>query len=96
MHRRAALGRRPGGVDAASLPGGPAAAPGIGPGRGAPGGEGEVDVAWLYPRVPHHGIPCAAFAANPSECPVALGGALPESTGVESLFPEGHSQLSPF
>ena len=52
----------------------------------APGGEGEVDVAWLYPRVPHHGIPCAAFAANPSECPVALGGALPESTGGAALL----------
>jgi hypothetical protein len=52
----------------------------------AAGGEGEVDVAWLYPRVPHHGIACAAFAANPSECPVALGGALPESTGGAALL----------
>jgi hypothetical protein len=52
----------------------------------AAGGEGEVDVAWLYPRVPHHGIACAAFAASPSECPVALGGALPESTGGAALL----------
>jgi len=22
---------------------------------------GEVDVEWLYPRVPHHGVPCSVY-----------------------------------
>jgi len=47
---------------------------------------GEVDVEWLYPRVPHHGVPCSAFDASPAECPTALGSSLPESTGGSAII----------
>ena len=47
---------------------------------------GEIDVSWLYPRVPHHGVPCAAFPTSPAECPTALGGSLPESTGGSAII----------
>ena len=50
------------------------------------GAAGELDLSWLYPRVPAHGVPCSAFASNPAECPTALGGSLPESTGGAALL----------
>ena len=47
---------------------------------------GAIDVAWSYPRIPAHGIQCSGFATNPAECPIPLGGSLPESTGGSAII----------
>mmetsp|Transcript_17104 Transcript_17104/g.25787 ORF Transcript_17104/g.25787 Transcript_17104/m.25787 type:complete len:1105 (-) Transcript_17104:239-3553(-) len=52
----------------------------------SPSSAGAIDVSWLYPRIPYHGIPCGGFDTNPDECPVALGGSLPESTGGSAIL----------
>jgi len=51
----------------------------------SPSSPGAIDLTWLYPRIPNHGIPCGGFAATPDECPVALGASLPESTGGSAI-----------
>lgn len=47
---------------------------------------GAIDVAWSYPRIPAHGIPCNGFVTKAAECPVPLGGSLPESTGGSAII----------
>jgi len=42
---------------------------------------GQVVVSWQYPRIPWHGVPCSGTNTVPNDCPTAVGGGLPSSTG---------------
>jgi hypothetical protein len=42
---------------------------------------GSIDVAWQYPRVPWHGVPCSGKISAPNDCPTPVGGGLASSTG---------------
>jgi hypothetical protein len=43
--------------------------------------QGELKVAWQYPKVPWHGIPCSGILSAPNDCPTNVGGDLTISTG---------------
>jgi hypothetical protein len=43
--------------------------------------SGQLSVAWQYPKVPWHGIPCSGFPSAPNDCPTNVGGGLTISTG---------------
>jgi hypothetical protein len=43
--------------------------------------SGEIFVQWQRPRIPWHQIPCSGTKASPDDCPTAIGGGLPVSSG---------------
>ena len=46
---------------------------------------GQVVVSWQYPRIPWHGTPCSGTNALPNDCPTAVGGGPPSSTGGSGI-----------
>jgi len=47
--------------------------------------SGEILVTWQYPRVPWHNVPCFGTNVQPFDCPTAIGGEAPSSTGGSSI-----------
>ena len=43
--------------------------------------KGQILVSWQRPRVPWHSIPCSGLVSTPGDCPVPIGGSLPQSDG---------------
>lgn len=46
---------------------------------------GSVAVSWQRPRIPWHDIPCSGLVSLPNDCPVVVGGGLPQSDGGSSI-----------
>jgi len=47
---------------------------------------GELDVVWMRPRIPWHGIPCGGLVTNPTDCPVKTGKSVPASDGGRDIY----------
>jgi len=43
--------------------------------------QGSIYLMWQRPRIPWHDIPCSGTLEAPHDCPTAIGGGLPASTG---------------
>jgi len=59
---------------------------------------GSIDLSWQYPYVPAHGIQCYGTPSKPQQCPKAVGGGDPLSTGgsVITEYEISYSDLEDF
>ena len=42
---------------------------------------GRINLSWIRPRVPAHGIPCSGLTTAPNDCPSGIGGGVAQSDG---------------
>jgi hypothetical protein len=48
--------------------------------------SGTIDVDWVAPIVPHHGIPCSGTLETPFPCPTGYEGGIISSDGGDKIF----------
>jgi hypothetical protein len=55
-------------------------------------------VSWQRPRIPWHNVPCSGLVSAPNDCPIPVGGSLPQSNGgvLISEYVVAYNELSDF